>query len=282
MPPMKRPRPTVSLLSSSVLLAFLLVTAPVVAAPGAVPAPVPGPARSADAIIADYINAMGGIAAHGKHTTLQMKTSIAIEQFGLRGTMRAMSAVGDKAYATGNLPGIGDLKQGSDGKRQWAYDPINGLRVLDGAEAEQFRVTSAWNAEIRIRELYRKVESKNDTGPDGKSYECLVLTPSVGLPSTNCFDPTTHLLAFRKATEVSPQGETPTTTVFTDWRETGGIKASFSQETTVGPVTFTTRLEEVTWDQPWDMKLCALPTVATSGADPAAKSKPAKGKGKKK
>jgi hypothetical protein len=162
----------------------------------------------------------------------------------------------------------------------WAQDPVNGLRLLEGAEAEEARVESAWNPEKRLKDFYQKVESTAEADPAGAPLECVVLTPALGKPVTNCYDPASHLQVSQKGSRATPQGDTPYLSTFKDWRDVGGIKVPFSVDTQAGPITFTARATAVTFDERLDNKIFEPPLPP--GAGPATKDQPTeKPKGKK-
>jgi hypothetical protein len=172
------------------------------------------------------------------------------------------------------ITGVMSAKQGSDGKVQWAEDQIFGLRILKGAEAEEARIDSTWNAELKVKELYEKVRSvpPPETPPAGKQWECLELTPRMGKPAVTCFDAETHLRIMQKGAKATPQGETPYRTVVSDWRTVKGLKLPFTEEMSMGPVTLHARVTEMKFDEKFPAKLFELPKAAKKAATPAPKS----------
>src|SRR5260221_3476465 len=150
-------------------------------APGAAPA-----ARTVDAILADVVKAVGSEAAWKAHKTLRMKLEMTFQGMGISGTGERFASKDDKALTVTDLPGMGTIREGSNGKICWAQDPINGLRELGGAEAEQTRLEAVWNPALRMTEVYKAIELKPDAS--GAGLECLVLTPHDAPAVTNCYD----------------------------------------------------------------------------------------------
>ncbi|HEY2728884.1 MAG TPA: hypothetical protein VGK52_03025 [Polyangia bacterium] len=250
--------------------AAAVAAAPAAGAPGAAPA-----TRTVDAILADVVKAMGNEAAWKAHKTLRLKLEMTFQGMGISGTGERFATKDDKALTVTDLPGMGTIREGSNGKICWAQDPINGLRELGGAEAEQARLEAVWNPELRMNELYKSIELKSDAS--GGGLECLELTPHDAPPVTNCYDAKTHLQVSQKGTRATPQGDTPFSSTLKDWREVGGIKMPFSVDTQAGPITFTARLSDVKFDQALSDKMFEPPSAGdAAGATGAA----AKGKGK--
>jgi hypothetical protein len=244
-------------------------------APGAAvaQAPLAKAPRTVAVILADIARALGSEAAWKAHKNVRMKLEMTFQGMGISGTGERFATKEDKALVVTDLPGMGTIREGSNGKVNWAQDPINGTRELSGAEAEQAHIEAVWNAELRMNELYKSIELKPDAGP---GLECLLLTPHEAPPVTNCYDAKTHLQVSQKGTRSTPQGDTPFSSTLKDWREVGGIKMPFSVDTQAGPITFTARLSDVKFDQPMSEKMFE-PPAATGGeaaaAAPAPKSK---------
>jgi hypothetical protein len=228
-------------------------------APPAAAAPTAKPARSPQAILADAIQATGGAAAWNGHHSMHTRMELTFQGMGIGGSGERLSTKSDKTLTVTELPGIGAVREGSDGKRLWAQDPVNGLRLLEGAEAEEARIESVWNLEERVAEFYPKVESTTEIGPGGAALECVVLTPRLAHPTTNCYDPTTHLQVSQKGIRSTPQGDTPFFSTLKDWREAGGVKMAFGVDTQAGPITFTARITDVKFDEPMDDKMFEPP-----------------------
>ena len=207
-----------------------------------------------------------------RHRSLHTKMEITFKGLGITGTAEHFGAVGDKSLTTTSIPNLASTREGSDGTRFWTEDPINGLRLLEGAEADQARIEVAWNGELRMKDLFTKIEAKNEPGDDGKLLECLILTPKSGPAMTQCFDAKTHLMAIQRGVRSGPQGDMPFTARLSDWRQVGDIKVAYATEMQVGPLAFTGRAISVELDVPVDAALFAVPAAAKA-ADGAASGK---------
>jgi hypothetical protein len=239
----------------------------------AAPSLARGP-RTVDVILSDIAQALGSDAAWKAHKNVRMKLEMTFQGMGISGQGERFATKDDKALVVTDLPGMGTIREGSNGKVMWAQDPINGTRRLTGSEAEQARVESVWNPELRMNELYKTIEIA-PAAPAGQ--ECLVLTPNEGPAVTNCYDAKTHLQVSQKGTRSTPQGDTPFSSTLKDWREVGGLKMPFAVETQAGPITFTARMSDVKFDQAMDEKMFEPPGGA---GDADAKGDAGKGKAK--
>jgi hypothetical protein len=239
---------------------LLLMSAPVGATPdgGTATATAALPPRSADAIIADAVKATGGDAPWKSHRSMETTTIIEYAKMGITGTRIQTITSRNKSLATTNIPNVGEVREGTNGRVIWSEDPVNGLRLLSGAEAAQFKLESTWNLERNLKKLFNKIAVKADN-EGGRALECLELTPSIGQPLTTCYDAETHLQVSQKGIAATPQGDVPFTSRIKSWKEFGGIKLPEVVEMTTGPIEFAARLTNVAFDKPVDDKRFEVP-----------------------
>jgi zinc protease len=225
---------------------------------GVPPAPPP---RAAEAILADYARAIGGERAWRRHRNLYSKRTMVAKGMEISGTEERYATSAGKVLAVSDMTGLGRFRQGSDGRVRWSDDPINGLRILSGAEEEEARIDATWNGEVQLARSYEKVRSVPPPVPPpaGHRYECVELVPRTAAAAITCFDAETHLRVLQQGTHAGPQGAVPYLTRFSDWREVQGIKMPFSEETTAGALTLEGRVVEVKLDGRVDPRMFAVP-----------------------
>jgi hypothetical protein len=168
----------------------------------------------------------------------------------------------DKALTIMDMTGLGRVREGHNGKVAWTDDPAHGIRYLDGPEAEQTRIGSSWNMDLHAGQLFAKLESASEPGPDGAALECVVATPKLGAPLRSCYDPRTHLQVSQSGVRTSPEGDMPFRAIVREWREVSGVKIPFESNTQMGPVTTVDRITQVTFDEAMDDKMFDPPKPA--------------------
>jgi hypothetical protein len=205
--------------------------------------------RAADAILDDYAQAVGG-KAFDRHKAIYMKREVTVKGMGVQGTEERWAQAPDRFLSVMQLPGVGTVKVGSTGSKRWSQDPINGLRLMTGAEGEQAGIDGTWNADTQLRKLFktRKAVPPPAGAPKDAKLECVELTPAVAQPTTMCFDAVTHLRVYDEGKRSSPQGELPFSARLSDWRDVGGIKVAHLEQMTVGPMTLESKVVEVKLD----------------------------------
>ncbi len=150
------------------------------------PAPTTSPAlRNAKAVLSDYAKAIGDERLWRKHKSLRVKRVVKVESMHFVSEDSTRIARGGKLYEESQLPDMGTFRRGSDGKTAWAEDPIGGLRVLKGAEAEDVRLGAAWDSEWHLAEIYAEAVSIPPPAgaPAGLGCECVELRKKKAQPT---------------------------------------------------------------------------------------------------
>ena len=216
-------------------------------------APAETPLRPAQAILADYANAIGGRAAWKRLRSVHIKRSLTVLGQGANGSEEHWATADGRNLSVSTLRDVGTFRQGCDGRATWSRDPVFGLRKLEGAEAEEARINGAWNAEPDLASLYVNVKSvsppKEAQAKTDTSLECVELQRKIGKPSVLCFDAKTHLRVLQTGAQPSPGGDIPYKIVFGDWRTSRGIKTWYLEKMTAGPTTVEGRITSLVFDE---------------------------------
>jgi hypothetical protein len=242
---------------------------PAPAAAAAPAAPAPAKPRTPDAILADAVKATGGADAWNAHKTVHCKIETTLQGMGMGGAGDHYQTRADKALTILDMTGLGKVREGTNGKVAWSDDPLQGIRYLDGAEAEQARIGASWNLDMHAAELFVKLETATEAGPDGAALECVVATPKLGSPWRTCYDPRTHLQVSQSGTRVTPQGEMPFRATIRQWRDISGVKIPSETSTQMGPITTSDRVTQVIFDEPMDDKMFDPPKPAQDKSAPS-------------
>jgi hypothetical protein len=217
----------------------------------ATPAQDATPLRPAQAILADYADAIGGKWAWKRLRSVHVKRALTVAGQGANGSEEHWATADGKNLSVSTLRDVGSFRQGCDGRAAWSQDPVFGLRKLEGAEAEDARLNGAWNAEPDLASLYAKVTSVPlpKDAEAGTGLECVELRKKMGKPSVLCFDAKTHLRVLQTGVQPSPGGDIPYRLVFGDWRAVKGIKTWYLEKMTAGPTTVEGRITSLVFDE---------------------------------
>jgi outer membrane lipoprotein-sorting protein len=184
---------------------------------------------TAEQIIEKHIEATGGRAAYAKQTSLLMKGTIEMTGQSITGTITTYQKSPDKILVLIALTGLGDIRQGYDGKIAWSEDPFNGLQKLEGAEKARM-AREAGNSILRAKEIYKSIEvvGKEKVG-ERQTYK-VKLTPKEGKPSYQYFDTETFLALRADSTQESAGGTVEVQAYLSDYRAVDGVKMPFKSK----------------------------------------------------
>lgn len=244
------------------------------AAPAAAAKKISLPKKTGEQIFADFLAASGGQAAYDRVKSTVMVGKMTMAAQGLSGDLRMEYKAPNKFHAVQDISGFGKAEQGFDGKVAWSKDPLNGLRVLSGAELEQAKQSARQNQAFNWRDLYTKVEALEPRLVNGAPAYVVRATPKSGKsPQTMYFDAKSRLLVRTDQVVDSPNGKLPTESYLSDYRTVDGVKTPFKLRQVVGGgvaevlMTFTSVKNNV----PVDESVFAKPAeTATPAAAPAA------------
>jgi outer membrane lipoprotein-sorting protein len=177
----------------------------------------------AETVLDQYVEAIGGKAAHEKIKTRTMTGTVEIPGANVKGTLTIHAAAPDKMLVVMDLGNFGKTTQGTDGKSAWALSSLLSDRLIEGEEKDAFVSSAEFHRDVHWRDAYKKVECTGIEDVDGKPAYKLVLTPKVGKPTTHYYDKASHLQVKEMATQKSPMGEVTVEIYPHDYKKIDGI-----------------------------------------------------------
>jgi hypothetical protein len=177
-----------------------------------------------EAVIAKYVEATGGQAAYDKVHSSISTGKMAMPKQGIEGKVTAYEAQPAKNYTVVDIPGIGQVEDGTDGTVAWEKSALQGARLKTGDE-KAFAIRSA-NSQSRFvewKKFYKSIETVGVEDVNGKPCYKVVLTPIEGKPETAYYDKANGLLVKESAVLVSPMGEVPVESEIGDYRKEGAL-----------------------------------------------------------
>jgi zinc protease len=182
---------------------------------------------TAKKILDKYVKALGGRKAMEKVKTRVAAGTVELVPMNVKGTFESYAATERKSYSKLSITGIGDIIEATDGRSAWTINPVQGSRERTGAELAQVKLSSDLYRDIRLAELYPKMEVK-EIKKVGEREAYVVTATAEGVPpETWYFDTQTGMLLRSDATVTSPEGSQPISTFYEDYRSIDGIMLPF-------------------------------------------------------
>ena len=178
------------------------------------------------AILRQFVDACGGAANFAKADNVVLEGTLSMAAQGVSGTLAIYQKRPNMVLAVTELSGI-KMAEGYDGTTGWASDPIQGPRILQGAELDQIK-NAGGGLEVfgyADADAYFKVaKTLERTTFQGKDAFKVALETTTGEKMIGYFDPATSLQLGMEATLNSPMGALPVTVSFSDWKTFSGVK----------------------------------------------------------
>jgi zinc protease len=194
------------------------------------------PAQTADAVVEQYLAAIGGREALGKITSRKSAgtVTIATPQGNISGPIEVLLKVPNKSsvHMTLDLSALGGsdmtIEQRFDGTAGYAMNSMQGDSEITGNQLDNMRNNVLPTPLLHYKEGGAAVELLPHEKIGDKDAIVLLVTPKTGSPVRIFLDAETHLL-LRTVTKInSPQtGDVEQTSDFSDYRAVDGVKVPF-------------------------------------------------------
>jgi hypothetical protein len=180
---------------------------------------------SAQEVLEKFIQVTGGKPAYEKVQNQVIMGTVEFVEAGFKGATAEYRSVPNKVYRVVELAGVGKIEAGTDGRVAWERSSETGPRVKTGEEGAAALREANFNASLRWRDLYIKVELAGEENVDKQLCYKIVLTPKDGKPITQYYDEKSGLLVKIAMVSLTPtMGEVATETYLGDYRTIEGIQ----------------------------------------------------------
>ncbi|HEV8485510.1 MAG TPA: hypothetical protein VGV87_18345 [Blastocatellia bacterium] len=182
------------------------------------------PMPTVDQVMENFVKAIGGKEAGMKVTSRVQKGTLEIAAMGVNAPIELYAKAPNKSLFFLDVPSYGIIQEGFDGTAAWAQEPQGGLRDKTGAELAETKLDGQFYKNLRLKELYSKLELSGVESVGGRDAYVIVCTPTGGSPEKFYFDKENGLLVRHDFERESPMGRSPTQQFLTDYKEVDGMK----------------------------------------------------------
>ena len=186
------------------------------------PAPE-APLPSARSIIDRHLKAIGGRDAILAHSSTRATGTFSVASAGMTGAIEVFAAKPDKSMIKINIPSVGDIVEGYNGKHGWTLSPMSGPMLLEGKQLEEKRFDADFYGELHDDSRYQSMTTLERTEFDSRQCYKLRLVRKDGAEEFEFYDVETGLKAGRIATRETPMGSVTGTAVETDYKKFGNL-----------------------------------------------------------
>jgi photosynthetic reaction center cytochrome c subunit len=202
-----------------------------------------------DAIIAKYVDAMGGPSAIGRLITRVEKGHIALA--GRQFPIEIFSKIPGKRLSVIHLPS-GDNVIAYDGVSGWSSAPNRPAHDIPAAAIASARLETDLQLPIHLKQLFSEIKAGR-AGKIGGREVCTISGGNAGeLVAILYFDEHSGLLLRMLRYENSPLGLNPTQIDYGDYREQDGVKVPFRETVSRPNSRLVIQLDEAKYNVPLD------------------------------
>lgn len=203
---------------------------------------------TAEAVLDRYVEATGGAEAYRALKSQSSTGSLVFKAMGLKASVKTF-AIPNNGLVVLDLPGMGEIRSGVRDGIAWELSPMQGPRILEGAEKENSMRMTRLDAPLRWKELYKNVKVDGEEVIDGRRCFRVVMDPVSGnKPETSWYDAESGLLLKSRVILESPMGELPLETRMDDYRQVGQFRVPFKMTQKAGPQEIETTMDEIKWN----------------------------------
>jgi hypothetical protein len=208
------------------------------------------PRVSVDAILDNYIQALGGKTALEKVKTRMMKGNL-VTQGGMSAPLEVFEKAPNKTFTTFRTPN-GVTIMGFDGAIGWTQAPEVGLRELKGDELNFRKFEAEFYKDLKIKERYPRIKLLGVADLGDRHAYAVETSSAEGKVETWYFDAQSSLLVRIDAILEQPGKKTTLHTFLEDYREVAGVKLPFSIRRARPGFTWTYQFDEIIFNVPVD------------------------------
>lgn len=176
-------------------------------------------------IVARYVAAIGGERAVTDPRSIRTSGTLEMAGGAVRGTFVIVQTPTQTSLAM-TIPGLGELVTAYDGTHGWSVNPMQGPRLLEGAELAALRDDGGSTGLLRRSPRLATMETVARTEIDGEACWRVRFVYAGGRESADCYAVESGLLLGSWSSQESPMGRIAVETRVGEWRAFGALRTA--------------------------------------------------------
>jgi len=178
---------------------------------------------SAKELVAKHIAAIGGEAAFKAITSVHAKGQFSLPAQGVNGDLEVLAARPSKFLLRVEIPGVGHVESGYDGKNGWSIDPMSGPTLLTGRALSEMAEDAWFDSPLHRPDRVKEMTTLARTDFDKRPAYSLKVVYNSGVEQTEYFDAETGLQLGLEGQRELPIGVLPMTTFLREYKKFGTL-----------------------------------------------------------
>jgi hypothetical protein len=176
------------------------------------------------ALVDKHVAAIGGASAVRLVQSVRARGTVEIPAQAISGTVEVLTARPDRTLVRAEIPGLGRIERGYDGKVGWSIDPVTGASLVTGQELTELIDESSFDDALHLPDRVKELTTiEQTTFDDRPAYKVKVVLHS-GTEQFEYFDVETGMLIGTEGTREMPGGGSmPRVGTLRDYKRFGAI-----------------------------------------------------------
>ena len=217
------------------------------------------PLPAIDAVLSNYVHAIGGKAAQEKLKSRVIKGRVDLDGSDSWGQLDILAKAPNKSLTTMTIGPMGKVRYGYDGCAAWNVGDAIGSQTLTGAALSAFSAGTDFYRDIKLSELYPGIRLVGRVKEKDREFYMVEGYPTFGSAETMFFETQTGLLTGRDLIQQTPRGPIRVEMRYSDWREVDGVKLPFKITQTMPGLKFVFTVREIKHNVALEDKLFEKP-----------------------
>jgi zinc protease len=175
-----------------------------------------------DAVLARYVEALGGTAAIRKITNSISKGTASVA--GMEMQIEILRAAPARQASRVEIPGMGTIRDVYDGQHAWSVNPFQGNAEKTGEELAKTARDAAFHQPLQMKQLFAPLAYKGSETLDARKVEVLEAKLAGGAVERFYFSAENGLLVRRDSEFEAPAGRVKNESAFDDYQAVDGVK----------------------------------------------------------
>ena len=178
----------------------------------------------AQQILTRYREATGSLTRYANVKSMHAVGEFSVPAAGMTGNLEVWSARPNRSAMKVNIEGLGEIRSGFTGEVGWSMNPMEGPRLLTGAELLQAQDEADFDSHLRPEARIASATTVEKTTFGGDECYKVKLVWKTGRETYDCFSVATGLLVASQGKTESSMGTMESTIIYSDVKEFDGIK----------------------------------------------------------
>ena len=205
---------------------------------------------TADMLFEQTIETMGGRDNIEAMQSLVMSGKMEMPAMGIAMEMTRWQQAPDKASTVIVMPGVGEIREGFDGKTAWSMHPVTGPAIKSGAELAEERRNSDFYAALHYADHYPTREVVGSKEHAGEACWQVDVVTSDGQPRSLYFAVDDGMIMGSTGSVPTEMGAVPMVTTITEIKEFNGFPMASRTSVEVGAMQMVLVIDDLKIDVP--------------------------------